>query len=92
MQDNPTSTAREVLGFKIESAIPIPPKKGRPGIGDHKKYPFDTLGVGESFFVTVPDTKAKTALSAQVAYWGKKLGWTFTRRTMDGGVRIWRIK
>ena len=68
--------------FKIEKAVPVPPKKGG---GRAPKYPYRDLEVGDSFFV--PGIKTTGASDA-----GKRLGLKFTQRRVDGGMRVWRVE
>ena len=50
------------------------------------KYPWSMLEIGDSFFV--PNKKPGRVGAAVRA---KKFGFKFSERTVDGGVRIWRI-
>ena len=72
--------------FKIEHKIPMPKRRGgsRPA-----KYPFREMKVGDSFFV--PDVKIYS-FASQASLWGKKLGAKFSCLTVEGGVRVWRVK
>jgi hypothetical protein len=65
----------------IESNIPLPPAS--------KKYPFGQMKVGDSFFV--PDT-TPALVSGSRSYWTRKTGAKYAARTVDGGVRFWRVK
>ena len=70
--------------IKIESGIQIP-------IASNKRnaYPFKQLRVGQSFFVKGGKI---TSLSSYASHARAALPNTrFTMRTMDGGVRVWRI-
>lgn len=72
--------------IKVEKGIPIPekPRKG----GKPAKYPWATMDVGDSFFVEgVP--LANFASGAYNA--AKLLNRKFSLRTVEGGVRVWRI-
>lgn len=66
--------------YAIEKNIPMPVGRGN--------YPFASMQVGDSFFV--PRMKAQT-LSAAACGYQKKLNMKYTVRTVDGGVRVWRI-
>lgn len=70
--------------IEINKGLPVPPDTR----GMKRKYPFDKMEVGDSFFV--PD-KTSDCMSQCIAYAKKRLGFSFTRRTVDGGVRVWRI-
>ena len=72
--------------------FPIPKDVGPPS-----HYPFGDLKVGDSFFV--PATAGHRALvsarvrsAASVTRWRHIEGMQFKTRSVDGGVRVWRIK
>ena len=72
--------------FKIEKNVPIPPKRG---IGSGVLiYPWPDMKVNDSFFA--PDRKIAN-FSAPRLY-GRKHNMKFKCRTVDGGVRVWRVK
>lgn len=78
--------------FEIERGVPVPEMRGRP-----TKYPLTEMGVGDSFFVPLPDgiTKQRLVnrLSSAAGYWRKHHdGGRFCIRAVDGGVRIWRFE
>ena len=65
---------------EIEIGVPLP--AGR------RKYPFRELGVEESFLVR----GGKAVILSNLANrYGKKLGRKYVVRTVDGGVRVWRV-
>jgi len=71
--------------FKVEKGIPAPKvKKGPP-----RKYPWLEMEVGDSFFVPgVNYNEFKT----QPSNAGKRYGLKYTTRSVDGGVRVWRVE
>lgn len=78
----------------IEHGVPLPSlhRARKPqGYGSRPLlYPFARMLVGDSFFV--PGKKA-TVLSAAWAPYRRRLGWTFTARSVTEGVRgcrVWR--
>ena len=71
----------EEMTFKIERNIPVPTFRG--------KYPMAIMEIGDSFFVS--GDKAKVAQRSASNY-GRKYNKIFTSRSMDGGIRIWRVK
>jgi hypothetical protein len=85
------------VSVKLEAGIPIP--EVRRGGGPKTKYPFETMEVGQSFFLANPDgaTAAKTYAST-VASANKRLTPKFfVIRSVDEtaagngkGARIWR--
>ena len=67
--------------YEIEKNIEIPSNK-------HQKYPWDDLEVGDSFLM--PDGNLNQARSASNS-WAMRHNVEFAVRTVDGGVRVWRI-
>jgi hypothetical protein len=80
--------------IEIENSIPIPATK-RPGAGRRGTYPFAALEVGQSFFVPNQPGKTnrrlRTAIGGLAQYITKKTGYRFTSRTVEGGIRVWRV-
>ena len=72
--------------FEIDHDIPIPKPRPRP-----RKYPFRDMQIGDSFYVPQTIVKNIAPAAAQVA---KRMGngAKFTCRSIDGGVRVWRVK
>ena len=73
--------------MNIEKSIPIPDVT----LGAPTKYPFTKMEVGDSsFFGGAPiGPKCKPYIAAKSR--GYASGKKFTGRTVDGGVRIWRV-
>lgn len=71
--------------MKVESNLPIPSANG-----GKTKYPIRTMKPGESFLAE----GQKMGGGAYSSAWthGRLTGKEFTGRTVEGGVRIWRIK
>ena len=74
-------TAQLELAFPIEKDVPMYRAKS-------EKYPWRSMELGDSFFI--PDKTSKHLGSAALAA-GKRHGRKFSVRTVDGGVRIWRV-
>ena len=72
--------------IKVEAAVPLPAMwsggPGRPSL-----YPWLSMDIGDSFFVSGKKIKS---MSAQVAMRRRISPWRYTCRTIDGGVRVWR--
>lgn len=68
----------------IEKGIPIP----NDGRGRIPKYPWNEMEVGDSFFAAGMTTKE---LGSSLVGARKRTGKNFTSRTVEGGVRVWRI-
>lgn len=79
------SAAIKSKAIAVESGIPLP-NKGH--VGAAPKYPWAEMKVGDSFFVKGTTTRA---FSAQVARRARMDGHKYSVRTVDGGVRVWRI-
>ena len=81
-----------MANLQVESNIPIPSfKRGRGRQKGVSKYPFSSLEIGQSFFV--PGNR-RTSGGSIIASWYKSQGRDriYTLRTVEGGVRIWRVK
>jgi hypothetical protein len=77
-------TGDEMMKFKIDKKIPLP-SRGQ----QITKYPFIDLDIGDSFLI--PE-KTVIQTNGLCYYAGKRLKKKFVSRTVNGGVRIWRIK
>ena len=79
-----------VSAYQIDRGIPMPP----PCRGAAAKYPWREMEVGESFFVEASAKDAVVIRSrVRSAGYSQRLahGTRFTVRTVEGGVRVWRI-
>lgn len=72
--------------LKIEKGIAIPELKK---FGRLRIYPFDELGIGDSFFVPNKNGKPRY-LSGMMYKAAHRTGFKFTRRTESEGQRVWR--
>lgn len=75
--------------YTTQKHVPIP-KPQRRTLGNLRKYPLNTMAVGEMFFV--PD-KATNSISTHVAATGAQLGRKFITRltTMVQTKRGWKL-
>ena len=80
--------------IKIEHGIPItttPPPNAR-------KYPFNKMEIGDSFFVPVERNAKRCRVGAAAFSYGRRKGKKFSTRTVfddDGntiGHRVWRVE
>ena len=71
--------------YQIETGIPVTNGKRT---GTASRYPFAQLQVDQSFLVK--DRKVDTVRSAACMA-SKRLGVKFVVRSVDGGVRVWRV-
>lgn len=71
--------------FEVEKGIPLPQPRRKTGFVEALRQ----LQIGESILAT---RKSITAVSSAVRY--ATIGTTrkYTSRTVDGGVRVWRIE
>lgn len=76
------------MKFNIETNVPVPSAK--EGLGSI--YGFHLMEVGNSilFDGETRGTNAKPAIAARV--YGHRHGWKFKTRSVEGGVRIWRVE
>jgi hypothetical protein len=74
--------------MEIEKNIPIPNPFSKKRL-----YPFDKMEVGDSFFVQSdnPKTIQKRLSVAINKYRRENITAKFSMRTVEGGVRCWRI-
>lgn len=70
--------------IQIEKNVPI---SRVPRLGRNALYPWQDMKVGDSFFVPGYTTKTFGRTAAA----GVRYGMTFSVRTQDGGVRVWRV-
>lgn len=67
----------------IERGVPVPQMRtGRPA-----KYPWDKMGVGDSFSVS---GKTLNGIRSTARYHANRLGREFRVATDGSGVRVWR--
>jgi hypothetical protein len=71
----PPAAAREVMGFKLEHGVPVPPS----GAGRPTRWPFETMAIGESFSFT-GDQLASIARNAAAKYGKIHPGYRFIVR------------
>jgi hypothetical protein len=77
----------------IEDGIPIPAIKRNLG---KKKYHFEKMKKGQSFFIRCLSservTKQSTVIGCAKAYAKRNGGGRFTTRNVKGGIRVWRVE
>lgn len=79
--------------FKIDNGIPIPLKCSNRKNG-HSKYNLHLMEVGDSIFFSFPsgDRKKYLNISSNISQIARKQNKRFCMRSVDGGVRVWRIE
>jgi hypothetical protein len=72
--------------IKIDKGILLPARscKGRPA-----KYPWRQMDVGDSFFV---EARKSSDFGGAINHARKTTGYEFISRSVDGGLRVWRVK
>ena len=80
------------MKFKVEKGIDIPQiNVGGEGRSHLEKYPFLDLEVGDSFIVPLTGNKAANFRCLVAKKNSSPDGRRYTTRTVDGGIRVWRI-
>lgn len=74
------------MTFKIEDGYAIPAE--RQPRTRRAKYPWNELEVGQSFFV---DGARLRSMSSTASHAGRRLKRKFIVRSVDSGVRVWRL-
>ena len=74
--------------MKIEKSVPIP----HPPRGRRPEYPFAEMEVGDSILVEGQDTTGPAYNAAKGLQYSQKNRVRFTARTVEGGIRIWRVE
>lgn len=72
--------------YYVETGIEMPQKRFA-----HAKYPWDLMEIGQSFFVPGDPVKAMNSVTSCRRYAQKRYGTRYAIRTVEGGVRVWRI-
>ena len=73
----------------IEKGIAIPPVSGGT---ISNELPLNQMEVNDSILIpTITDKKEVARTASKLVSWGKKNGVKFTHRTLQEGMRIWRI-
>lgn len=80
--------------YQIETNIPLPSAKS--GGSTASVYPLSNMYVGDSFLVPMEPVTAEarrrvTAAASGYAARNKDAGVKFSIRTVDGGLRVWRV-
>ncbi len=71
--------------FAIEKNVPLASRRRNDA-----KYPFRDMRIGDSFFVPHTDIRAIPRVRSAASEWARRMGWEFTTRKVEGGLRIWR--
>ena len=74
--------------YEIEKGMPIPEiQRPRRPIN----YPWKEMQIGDSFFIPLGVT-TRNAIALSAEYQGRTTEKRFTIRTVEGGVRVWRVE
>jgi hypothetical protein len=73
----------------IDKGIPLPTRQS-----NRKKYPFDAMEVGDSFFVPKRDgeNSSRQAQARVASCFARQRPRKYTTAMVPGGVRVWRVK
>jgi len=81
----------ESPGFNVEHGVPIPQRRNAP-----KRYPFRDMEIGDSFFVPLNGEKSSKVFAriagAAIRDARSRGGIKYAVRSVEGGVRVWRVK
>jgi len=88
----PNNEEKDQPDFKVERGVPIPDRRhGAPG-----KYPFEKMSQGDSFLLPVENEEdvdtVRRRIAAAASLYATRNGGKFTTRTVDGGIRVWRVE
>lgn len=75
--------------YDIDDSIPLPKRKGNSA-GRPPKYPFAKMDVGQSVFFDGESYSSKVCIAAHA--YGRRHGKRFSTRSVDGGLRVWRVE
>ena len=67
-----------------------PVESGVPMEQNRETYNFGRMAVGDSIFFNGANTTSKQMTAARI--YGRYHGWKFSGRSIDGGLRIWRVE
>ena len=77
--------------IKIEKGVEIPESKS----GLVRKYPWADMQPGDSFLVPFngePAHRVRENATAAASYAKRHFDWKLCTRTVEGGIRVWRIE
>lgn len=85
-----TSQRQSQQSFVIERGVPLArqvrAKSQLPLLAAMEK-----CEVGDSFLIPVSDAAQKAAAQVSIMRYKKRLGVNFATRTVEGGLRVWRV-
>ncbi len=68
------------MDIQIEKGVPLEK-------GGNRKYPFQDMEIGDSFFIIERPSTVQTCASQ----YGSRNKKKFVTKVMNGGVRVWRV-
>ena len=72
------------MTFEIEHGVPMPKLRN--------KYPFEHMAEGDSFLLPFSMSDEVATISSAASYAGRRLKVKFVTKTVDEGVRVWRVE
>ena len=76
------------MAYVIERGIPIPPDTEPAG---NERYPLRRLKLGDIFFVPRLSPSAAIMKQLTIRSLSQRYGVPVEMRTVDGGLRVWRV-
>lgn len=73
--------------YKIEKGVPMP----NAMVGRKELYPFSLMDVGDSFFVPTETQRELLHVRSNATTQTHRTDKKFSTRTVDGGIRVWRV-
>lgn len=75
--------------IKVESGVAMPVTVNHTrGV----KYPYETMKVGDSFFIPGEGKNMQITVCGRNRRVGKRLGARYTAKKVEGGIRVWRVE
>lgn len=71
--------------MEIDSGVVLPPSNHRGGF---YKYPWESMKIGDSFLILDKTIQHMSSIANRAS---TRLGCKFSCRSMDGGVRVFRV-
>ena len=74
--------------MKIDSSIPLPNTRGT---ASEDRFPFRSMAIGDSFLLTGQDLRKLNSERTLALRYAGKCGIKATSRSVEGGIRVWRV-
>ena len=74
------------MKISIEKGVPIQRRRI-----DMEVYPFADMEIGDSFLATKENSENPHAIRSAAYEAGKRFGRKYVTRSVEGGIRVWRV-